>query len=132
MYDKSKYDFIGRSGYKDRLFLRKKKMTEKSVCGIMKIRIHSMKADQEWKVVSVLWHIRIKNIFESEELLEESTCANFAQFADNGKTYDKGGFLYMVDENGNICLLIKFTSYYDYEKEMWLPSMMNLPGGIFG
>lgn len=38
----------------------------------------------------------------------------------------------MVDENGNICLLIKFTSYYDYEKEMWLPSMMNLPGGIFG
>ena len=43
-----------------------------------------------------------------------------------------GEFLYIVDENGNICLLIKFTSYYDYEKEMWLPSMMNLPGGIFG
>lgn len=41
-------------------------------------------------------------------------------------------FLYMVDENGNICLLIKFTSYYDYEKKMWLPSMMNLPGGILG
>ena len=43
-----------------------------------------------------------------------------------------GDFLYMVDENGNRCLLIKFTSYYDYEKKMWLPSMMNLPGGILG
>ena len=29
----------------------------------------------------------LKNIFESEELSEESTCANFAQVADNGKTY---------------------------------------------
>lgn len=29
----------------------------------------------------------LKNIFESRELLEESTCANFAQVADNGKTY---------------------------------------------
>ncbi len=29
----------------------------------------------------------IKNIFESGELFEESTCANFAQVADNGKTY---------------------------------------------
>lgn len=38
----------------------------------------------------------------------------------------------MFDENGNRCLLIKFTSYYDYEEEMWLPSMTNLPGGILG
>lgn len=29
----------------------------------------------------------LKNIFESRELSEESTCANFAQVADNGKTY---------------------------------------------
>lgn len=29
----------------------------------------------------------LKNIFESDELSEESTCANFAQVADNGKTY---------------------------------------------
>ncbi len=29
----------------------------------------------------------LKNIFESEELSEKSTCANFAQVADNGKTY---------------------------------------------
>ena len=29
----------------------------------------------------------LKNIFESGELLENSTCANFAQVADNGKTY---------------------------------------------
>ena len=29
----------------------------------------------------------LKNIFESKELSEESTCANFAQVADNGKTY---------------------------------------------
>ena len=29
----------------------------------------------------------LKNIFESEELSEESTCANFAQVAGNGKTY---------------------------------------------
>lgn len=29
----------------------------------------------------------LKNIFESRELLEESTCANFAQVADNGRTY---------------------------------------------
>jgi len=29
----------------------------------------------------------LRNIYESEELLEESTCANFAQVADNGKTY---------------------------------------------
>ncbi len=29
----------------------------------------------------------LKNIFESRELLEGSTCANFAQVADNGKTY---------------------------------------------
>ena len=29
----------------------------------------------------------LKNIFESKELLEESTCANFAQVADNGRTY---------------------------------------------
>lgn len=29
----------------------------------------------------------LKNIFESGELSEDSTCANFAQVADNGKTY---------------------------------------------
>ena len=29
----------------------------------------------------------LKNIFESEELSEKSTCANFAQVAENGKTY---------------------------------------------
>ena len=29
----------------------------------------------------------LKNIFESKELDENSTCANFAQVADNGKTY---------------------------------------------
>ncbi len=29
----------------------------------------------------------LKNIFESKELSEESTCVNFAQVADNGKTY---------------------------------------------
>lgn len=29
----------------------------------------------------------LKNIFESKELDEKSTCANFAQVADNGKTY---------------------------------------------
>ena len=29
----------------------------------------------------------LKNIYKSKELLEESTCANFAQVADNGKTY---------------------------------------------
>lgn len=29
----------------------------------------------------------LKNIYESKELLEELTCANFAQVADNGKTY---------------------------------------------
>lgn len=38
----------------------------------------------------------------------------------------------MVDENGKMCLLIKFISYYDYENEVWLPSMINVPGGIFG
>lgn len=29
----------------------------------------------------------LKNIYESGELYEDSTCANFAQVADNGKTY---------------------------------------------
>ena len=29
----------------------------------------------------------LKNVFESVELSEDSTCANFAQVADNGKTY---------------------------------------------
>lgn len=29
----------------------------------------------------------LKNVFESDELDEDSTCANFAQVADNGKTY---------------------------------------------
>lgn len=29
----------------------------------------------------------LKNIFESKELSEKTTCANFAQVADNGKTY---------------------------------------------
>ena len=29
----------------------------------------------------------LKNIYESDELSEESTCAYFAQVADNGKTY---------------------------------------------
>ena len=29
----------------------------------------------------------LKNIFESGELAEDSTCAKFAQVADNGKTY---------------------------------------------
>ena len=28
-----------------------------------------------------------KNIYDSEELSQESTCAKFAQVADNGKTY---------------------------------------------
>ena len=43
-----------------------------------------------------------------------------------------GGFIYMIDANGNICLLIKFYSYYDYENELWFPSMVNVPGGILG
>ncbi len=30
----------------------------------------------------------LKNIYENEELSENSTCANFAQVADNGKTYN--------------------------------------------
>lgn len=38
----------------------------------------------------------------------------------------------MIDENGNTCLLIQFSSYYDYENEVWLPSMRNVPGGILG
>ncbi len=38
----------------------------------------------------------------------------------------------MIDEKGNTCLLIKFISYYDYENEIWVPSMINEPGGIFG
>ena len=29
----------------------------------------------------------LKNVYESGELLEDATCANFAQVADNGKTY---------------------------------------------
>lgn len=29
----------------------------------------------------------LQNIYESNELREDSTCANFAQVADNGKTY---------------------------------------------
>ena len=29
----------------------------------------------------------LKNVYESGELAEDSTCANFAQVADNGKTY---------------------------------------------
>ena len=29
----------------------------------------------------------LKNVYESCELSEDSTCANFAQVADNGKTY---------------------------------------------
>ena len=31
----------------------------------------------------------LKNIYSSGELDEERTCANFAQVADNGKTYGK-------------------------------------------
>lgn len=38
----------------------------------------------------------------------------------------------MVDENGDTCLLIQFDSYYDYENEMWFPSMVNVPGGFGG
>ena len=38
----------------------------------------------------------------------------------------------MIDANGNICLLIKFYTYYDYENELWFPSMVNVPGGILG
>lgn len=29
----------------------------------------------------------LKNAYESDELSEDSTCAKFAQVADNGKTY---------------------------------------------
>lgn len=46
------------------------------------------------KAVSMLFDVdrsvvtkHLKNIFESGELDEDSTCANFAQVADNGKTY---------------------------------------------
>jgi hypothetical protein len=46
------------------------------------------------KAISMLFEIdrsvvtkHIKNIFETGELDEDSTCANFAQVADNGKTY---------------------------------------------
>lgn len=43
-------------------------MTEISVCGIIKIKIHSMKADQERKAASVLWHIRTtKTIYKQQE-----------------------------------------------------------------
>lgn len=38
----------------------------------------------------------------------------------------------MIDENGDICLLIKFDSYYDHERGVWYPRMVNVPGGIFG
>lgn len=46
------------------------------------------------KAISQLFHVdrsvvtkHVKNIYESGELPEDSTCANFAQVADNGKTY---------------------------------------------
>ena len=46
------------------------------------------------KAISTLFDVdrsvvtkHIKNIFETGELDENSTCANFAQVADNGKTY---------------------------------------------
>lgn len=46
------------------------------------------------KAISILFDIdrsvvtkHLKNIFETGELDEDSTCANFAQVADNGKTY---------------------------------------------
>ncbi len=34
----------------------------------------------------------LKNIYESGELSENSTCANFAQVADNGKTFAESEF----------------------------------------
>lgn len=37
----------------------------------------------------------------------------------------------MIDENGNICLPIKFESYYDYEEGEWHVQAGNVPGGIF-
>lgn len=46
------------------------------------------------KAISILFDVdrsvvtkHLKNIFETGELDEDSTCANFAQVADNGKTY---------------------------------------------
>lgn len=46
------------------------------------------------KAISMLFDVdrsvvtkHLKNIFETGELDENSTCANFAQVADNGKTY---------------------------------------------
>lgn len=38
----------------------------------------------------------------------------------------------MFDENGNICLLIKFDTWYDFEKGLWMPLQENGPEGVPG
>lgn len=60
----------------------------------IEVRVHNHDVWLTQKAIAQLFDVdrsvvtkHLKNIFEGWELLEESTCANFAQVADNGKTY---------------------------------------------
>lgn len=53
----------------------------------------------------------LKNLFESRELLEESTCANFAQVADNGRTYQyKLKYIKRQDCKADVSVAKKYLS----------------------
>ena len=47
----------------------------------------------------------LKNVFESGELSETSTCANFAQVADNGKTYQYNSSLWLPLLLADMCVV---------------------------
>lgn len=64
----------------------------------------------------------LKNIYESGELSEDSTCANFAQVADNGKTYQyKFYSLSAIIAVGYRVTLTEPLSSGNGQQKCWIP-----------
>mgnify|MGYP006874786942 CR=1 FL=1 len=54
--------------------------------GLLVYKISDYRTTHEREQYRILCN-HLKNIYESGEVSQDSTCANFAQVADNGKTY---------------------------------------------
>ena len=65
----------------------------------------------------------LKNVYESGELSEDATCANFAQVADNGKTYHyKFYSLSAIIAVGYRINSGRATQFRQWQPRCWTPS----------
>jgi len=66
----------------------------------------------------------LRNIFAENELSESTTCAKFAQVADNGKTYQVGEFSTDNKENTSDCIYVKLLKGITMSPDMMFWDLM--------